>query len=177
MKRLALLGLLVAFMAAAAGAAYALSAKGGKSLKASLQGYSEVPSNSTVATGSFKATIDDSAKTISYTLSYTGLEGTGSAAHIHLGQAGVAGGIAAFLCGGGGKPACPATAGTVTGTIVAADVIGPVPQGIAAGEWDELAKAIRAGFTYTNVHSSKFPGGEIRGQIGGGKHEGHDRAR
>jgi hypothetical protein len=72
--------------------------------------------------------------------------------------------VAAFLCGGGGKPACPQS-GTVTGTIVPADVVGPATQGIAAGEFGELVAAIRAGRTYANVHSSKFPAGEVRGQI------------
>jgi hypothetical protein len=69
-----------------------------------------------------------------------------------------------FLCGGGGKPACPAS-GTVTGTLVAADVVGPTGQGIAAGEFAELVSAIRAGATYVNVHTSTFPGGEIRAQL------------
>jgi hypothetical protein len=40
-----------------------------------------------------------------------------------------------------------------------------VAQGIAAGEFAELVKAIRARRAYANVHSLKFPGGEIRGQI------------
>jgi hypothetical protein len=44
-------------------------------------------------------------------------------------------------------------------------VIGPAGQGIAAGEFSELVDALRAGRAYANVHSSKFPGGEIRGQI------------
>jgi CHRD domain len=46
-----------------------------------------------------------------------------------------------------------------------------VGQGIAAGEFDELVDAIRAGFTYANVHTTAFPPGEIRAQIkahGGG---------
>ena len=85
-------------------------------------------------------------------------------AHIHFGQRSVNGGVAASLCGGGGKPACPQS-GTVTGTVVPADVVGPAGQGIAAGEFDELVAAIRAGRTYANVHSTKFPPGEIRGQI------------
>jgi hypothetical protein len=55
--------------------------------------------------------------------------------------------------------------GTLSGTIVPADVIGPVPQGIEAGAFDELVAAIRAGRAYANVHSSKFGPGEIRGQI------------
>ena len=119
---------------------------------------------SSSATGSFEATIDDAASTIGYTLTYDGLEAPVLFAHIHFAQRGVNGGVAAFLCGGGGKPACPQS-GTVTGTIVPTDVIGPTAQGIGAGEFEELVAAVRAGRTYANVHSTKFPAGEIRGQI------------
>jgi hypothetical protein len=131
-----------------------------------LVGYSEVPSVSSMGRGDFTATIDDQNRVIEYRLT---LGGTFNApllfAHIHFAQRDVNGGVAAFLCGGGSKPApCPAN-GTVTGTITPADVIGPAGQGIAAGEWDELVAAIRAGVTYANVHSSTQPGGEIRGQI------------
>jgi hypothetical protein len=119
---------------------------------------------SSVAGGSFEATIDDDASEIDFTLTYADLEAPVLFAHIHFGQRSVNGGVAAFLCGGGGKPACPQS-GTVTGTIVPADVVGPAGQGIAAGEFGELVAAIRAGRTYANVHSTKFPAGEIRGQI------------
>ena len=51
------------------------------------------------------------------------------------------------------------------GVITAANVIGPAGQGIAAGEFAELIRAIKGGRTYANVHSSSFPGGEIRGKI------------
>jgi hypothetical protein len=57
--------------------------------------------------------------------------------------------------------------GDVMGTITAAQVVGPAGQGIAAGEFEELVRAIKTGVTYANVHSTKFPGGEIRGQIRG----------
>jgi hypothetical protein len=47
-----------------------------------------------------------------------------------------------------------------------ANVIGGAnAQGIAAGEFAEVLKAIRAGVVYVNVHSALFPGGEIRGQL------------
>lgn len=92
-----------------------------------------------------------------------------SVAHIHSGQKGVGAAVVAFLCGGGGKPACP-QAGTVTGTIVATDVIGPAAQGIKPGELDEFIRAIRRGVTYVNVHSTLFPTGEIRGQIDSDEH-------
>ena len=94
-------GLLVASLAGAAG--------GKKVLKADdLTGYQENPDVSTVAMGSFTATIDDDAQTITYELSYSGIEGgTVSAAHIHFGKRAVNGGVSAFLCSGGDKPACP----------------------------------------------------------------------
>ena len=156
-------GLLVASLAGAAG--------GKKNLKAdALTGYQENPDVSTAAAGSFTATIDDEAQTITYKLSYSGIEGgTVSASHIHFGKRAVNGGVSAFLCSGGDKPACPATDGTVSGVIDAADIIGPVSQGIGLGSFDELVAAMRAGHTYVNVHSTgavpEWPGGEIRAQI------------
>jgi len=141
-----------------------------KNVHARLIGFEEVPANVTPATGDFSATIDETAKTITFTLTFSGLEGTTTASHIHVGQFDVAGGVSAFLCGGGSKPACPAS-GTVTGTIIASDVIGPVPQGVDPGDFDKLVQAIEAGKAYVNVHSSRFPGGEIRGQIKPGEGE------
>ena len=50
--------------------------------------------------------------------------------------------------------------------IDAADVLAADPnRGIEAGAFEELVQAIRAGHTYVNVHTNKWPGGEIRGQI------------
>ena len=132
--------------------------------KAELDGFQEVPAISSTGSGEFRARISQDDSTIEFELSYSGLEGTALFAHIHLGQPGVAGGVSVFLCGGGGKPACPAS-GTVTGTVIAADVIGPTGQGIAPGELGELLRAIRERVTYANVHTTKHPGGEIRGQI------------
>jgi hypothetical protein len=134
--------------------------------KATLTGYEETPQSlSSTGSGSFHATIDDRAREIRYSFTIGGLQTKVLFAHVHFGQRATTGGVSAFLCGGGSKPApCPAN-GTVEGTIAPADVIGPTGQGIAPGEWDELVAAMRAGFTYANVHTSAFPGGEIRGQI------------
>lgn len=149
-------------------------------------GYFEVPSVSTVAQGRFELRIRDTE--LEYELTFSGLEGTVAQAHIHFGPPGVNGGITAWLCEGtvagpgDFDTQCPQS-GTATGAITAADVqntpAGPTPagQGIAAGEFAEFVRAIRAGFTYANVHSSKFPGGEIRTQIsprGGGDDEDED---
>jgi hypothetical protein len=38
---------------------------------------------------------------------------------------------------------------------------------LTTGEWEELLRAIRAGVTYVNVHTTGRPGGEIRSQIEG----------
>ena len=148
-----------------------------KQIKALLTGYEEVPAVSTAASGELRARISNDESEIEYTLSYSDLEGAVLQSHIHLGQAGVNGGVSVFLCtnlgnGPAGTQPCPAPPATITGTLRAADVVGPAAQGIAPGEFAELIRAIRAGSTYVNVHSSKFPGGEVRSQIDPGK--GHD---
>jgi hypothetical protein len=136
-------------------------------ISATLKGFDEVPSKSTTGKGTFRATIDETAQTITFTLTFSGLSGAPTASHIHFGQIAVAGGIQVFLCDGTGHTPCPAgTSGTVTGTLTAADIIPTVPdQGIEAGQFDKLVQAILAGKTYVNIHSVQFPPGEIRGQI------------
>jgi hypothetical protein len=135
-----------------------------------LTGFQENPSISTTGRGRLTLEIQDDAERIEFRLRYSDLEGGAvGAAHIHLGALHTNGGVVAFLCGGGGKAACPSPAGDVNGTITAADIVGPAGQGIAAGEataFEEFVRAIRAGYTYANVHTTAFPGGEIRGQIG-----------
>lgn len=146
-----------------------------------LSGYEEVPAASSPGRGEFKAKIDRKAGTIFYELSYRGLQGNVTMAHIHLGQHGVNGGISVWLCGTAtnpgpaGTPVCPAgTEGEINGTLMAANVVGPAAQLIAAGEFDELVDAILAGVTYVNVHTTALPSGEIRGQLGGkGRAGGH----
>jgi hypothetical protein len=162
--------LLVASMAVAGG--------GKKNLKADeLSGYQENPDVSTVAAGSFDVELDDSARTLTYELAYTGLEGNVLQAHIHFGKRAVNGGVTVFLCGTAtnpgpaGTPACPTPGGTVRRTVQASEILAPatgspaVPQGIEAGNYEELAAALRSGHAYANVHSTKWPGGEIRAQI------------
>ncbi len=130
--------------------------------RASLNGYLEVPSISTAARGSFRAELRGS--TLHYRLTIRDFSENPLFAHIHFARPDVNGGVIAFLCGGGGKPACPRN-GTVTGTVVAANVIGPADRGITAGEFGELIRAMRNGATYANVHSPTYMPGEIRGNI------------
>ncbi|MBV9595658.1 MAG: CHRD domain-containing protein [Chloroflexi bacterium] len=140
------------------------------SFVAALSGYQETPTLNSNGRGSFSATVDDQRSRITFRLTYSGLT-TVTQAHIHLGARAIMGGIAAFLCGpatsaGNTKPACPASPATITGTIVPGDVVAIVPQGLPAGDFADLVRAVRAGATYANVHTMAFPAGEIRGQIG-----------
>jgi CHRD domain len=161
------LAALVAVVAIASVVATTALAGDGKNAKAKLSGFEEVPAVLTDGNGEFKAKISRTEQRIDYTLTYEDIEGGGILfAHIHIGQRLANGAVAAFLCGGGTKPApCPPS-GTVTGTITPADVV-PVPaQGVLT--FADLVEAIREGITYTNVHSMRSPNGEIRGQIDGG---------
>jgi hypothetical protein len=143
----------------------------GNTVHETLTGYQEDPLVlSTTGNGQFQIHIDEAAQEISYELSYASLEGSVLQAHIHIGGASQSGGISVFLCtnlgnGPAGTQLCPAAPATISGTIRPADVIGPAGQGVTAGQFGELLAAIRAGKTYANVHSTMYPGGEIRAQI------------
>ena len=135
-----------------------------------LRGFAEVPAISSPATGLFRAFVNDQTGMISYRLSYENLQGQVLQAHLHFGQHGVNGGVSVFLCQTatnpdptGLAPTCPPS-GSVDGLLQSANVIGPASQGLAAGEFEELVAAIRAGSVYVNVHSTTWPSGEIRGQ-------------
>jgi hypothetical protein len=148
-------------------------------VRAELIGYQEVPALSTAAHGRFRAVIDTVANTITWKLSYDGLEGNVTQAHVHFGQMGVNGGISFFLCSNlpnppAGTQACPVPPAEITGVITPDQVIGPGPvvgppatagQGIEPGSFAEIAAAIKEGVAYANVHTSKWGGGEIRGQL------------
>jgi CHRD domain-containing protein len=160
------------------GASVALASRGhdrkrSSDFSAELIGYNEVPSLNTPGHADLDLTVTDT--TITFTLKYADLTGPPSMAHIHIGQPGVNGGVSVFFCGAGSsKPACPASnSGTVTGTIAASDVVGPTAQGFVAGDIAPVIAALRAGFTYANMHTAKFPGGEIRGQIFRDRHDDH----
>jgi CHRD domain len=158
----------------------AASAQGRSSgVRERLSGYAEDPAVSTMASGGFWLEIDEKDQELRYVLHYTGLEGTVTQAHIHFGDKHQSGGISAYLCsnlgnGPAGTQACPEAPGKVTGTLTAANVIGPEAQGIAPGEMAELIAAIGVGTAYVNVHSTKFPAGEIRSQLEDDDDHDHD---
>ncbi len=101
--------------------------------RAVLVGTEETPAIFTPGTGRLTARVVDHGTRIEFTLTYANLTAPPAVAHVHFGQRNVAGGVSFFFCGGGGKPSCPASnSGTITGSVVAADVIGPTAQGIEA---------------------------------------------
>ena len=142
-------------------------AKDSTRFDASLSGYEELPTLSTRGNGTFEASLNKDGSELHYTLSYegpfdgnaTGTPSNVTQAHIHFGARAFSGGISAFLCTnlGNGPAGTPAS------------IVGPASQGIAAGEFVELVRALRAGVAYANVHTSAVPAGEIRGQIEGNK--------
>lgn len=170
-----------------------LAHDGGNRFGGNLNGYEEVGASgttiSTAGSGRFDLLIDDergpNAGQVRWQLSYGRLESAVQQAHIHLGMPAIAGGISVFLCTNlGNAPAAPAAPTqacpqpadandtvTISGSFMANDVIGPSGQGISAGEFDELLRAIRAGATYANVHTVLRPSGEIRAQL----HRGHSQ--
>jgi hypothetical protein len=163
----------VAMVVVAAGAA-AVYANGVNNLGEALLGYDEVPALSTPGRGEFSLRRNPFTGELRYELSYADLETDVQQAHIHFGNAGQNGPITVFLCtnlgnGPAGVPTpqvCPPAPATISGTITAADVgPGAAANGLAAGEFDELVRAIRNGATYVNVHSTGRPAGEIRAQV------------
>jgi hypothetical protein len=175
LKLVAVVAVLATAIVATAFIATSATAHDSSAVTAKMVGYEELPTLSTSANGVFKASLNKAGDAISYTETYTGpfdaaAGGAVTQSHIHFGARAFSGGISAFLCtnlgnGPAGTPACPSPSGTVTGVITAAQVIGPAGQGISAGEFAELVRAIRAGAAYVNVHTTTFPAGEIRGQI------------
>ncbi len=90
--------------------------------------------------GSGTATLDTATNLFSWNFSYSGLAGTETMAHFHLGAPGVPGGVEHGLPGGSPKIGNA----TVTG-IQAADILAEL--------W------------YANIHTTNSSGGEIRGQV------------
>ncbi|HEY8417111.1 MAG TPA: CHRD domain-containing protein [Limnochordales bacterium] len=136
-----------------------------ETLEATLSGFEEVPPILTPGTGTFRATLAGDGQSLRFQLTFADLLAPVTVAHLHFGQPGVNGGVFAFLCGGGGRPACPERGGTVEGTLTANDILAVSEQGLEAGDWAGAVRILRAGMAYANVHSTRFPAGEIRGQV------------
>lgn len=166
MKHVAVRILLVAFLVLAGAAA------GQQSVVATLGGFNEAPALISPGSGVFVATIDEGQTEIAYSVEYQGLRGDALQSHIHIGQEGVNGSIVVFLCsnlgnGPAGTPTCPLREGEVSGTWTLDSVIFANAQGIddTPGALRRVIKAMTNGAAYVNLHTARFPPGELRGQV------------
>ncbi len=113
---------------------------------ANLNGTNEVPPNPSPGTGTFTAVLNDVTLIMTFQIDYQDLLGTTTASHIHRAPAGI------------------------NGAVVYPLSAGPFPSGFqgqimfAAADLPDLQN----GNLYVNVHTTQFPGGEIRAQIQGG---------
>ena len=174
-------------MLATAGTGLAFNGDGGsRQFRGSLSGLEEAAAVvSTTGFGGFKMSINKEETEISYMLSFENLEGDVRQAHIHIGWPQNSGGIVLWLCDSDANPSPSAATpacnsanpsdnrnGMVTGTLTEADVQNVAASGIAGptattpGEFAEVVALVKAGRTYVNVHTVKFPPGEIRSHIG-----------
>src|SRR5215510_5523987 len=142
-------------------------------LGALLTGYEESPPVATTGQGEFTATAASDGETIAYTETFSGLQGTVTQSHIHIGHLGENGSVVIFLCQTAAKPdptglapACPQE-GSVAGELTGANVIAgaKASQQLAAGDLAAVLTAMRTGAAYADIHTQLSPGGEIRGQL------------
>jgi hypothetical protein len=132
----ALAALTIGTMVAFAGPAFA------DKMKATLDGKSQVPPNTSSGTGAADIDYDQASKKLSWKLTYSGLSGPPTAAHFHG----------------------PAEPGKNAGVAV------PIPNTASGSEGsatltDAQAADLMAGKYYVNVHTEANKGGEIRGQV------------
>jgi hypothetical protein len=145
---------------------------------ADLSGFEENLTLSSPGSGTLDVAISRDGTSLRYRLHYEGLTTATSQvlqSHIHLGRPAINGGIMVFFCTNLTPPAgvpvpqaCPQNEATLTGVLTEADVVGPTAQGITpagVNRFSQLIEALRAEAAYGNVHTTAFPGGEIRGQL------------
>ena len=111
--------------------------------KATLDGKSETPPNTSAGTGTAAIDWDAATKKLSWKITYSGLSGPATAAHFHG----------------------PAEPGKNAGVAVAIPNATSSPVEGSATLTDAQAADLAAGKYYVNVHTAANPGGEIRGQV------------
>lgn len=112
-------------------------------LTTQLRGANEVPPVPSNATGQVDAMLDKSTGVLKWQLSYAGLSGPATAGHFHgPAMVGANAGVALPFTGAMSSPM------SGQATLTAAQM-----ADLLAGKW------------YANIHTARFPGGEIRGQM------------
>jgi len=116
--------------------------------RVTLTGLNEVPANASPGTGTAVITLDDIAATLSVNLTFSGLVAGTTAAHIHC-------------CLGPGVNAPVVIPFTGFPTSVASGTYSNTFTGLSLAN----IAGIEAFQAYINIHTSTFPGGEIRANI------------
>jgi hypothetical protein len=154
----------IATVALALGLAACGSSNPATHFKATMNAANEVASVAVSSSGTGTADYTVDGGTVSYTVTFTGLTANATAGHIHVGPAGVNGGVTVPFT----VPSPGTKAGTISGSFTAANVAvastSDGGMGVDAGDYNGLLQLMRAGDTYTNIHTSTYPAGEIRGQ-------------
>jgi len=166
MKRLAI-GLSVSLLALCGGVAHAAIL----TYSSTLSGLNEAPPNSSPATGQTTVLIDDVTNMMTLNASFSNLTTQTTAAHIHCcttapftGTAGVATSVPTF-------PSFPLglTSGSYTETfnLLSLATYNPAFVSSNGGSVENARLAfltgLASGRAYLNIHTTDFPGGEIRG--------------
>lgn len=110
-----------------------------------LDGLQEVPPNASPGFGNASVTLDTTANTLNWNISWGGLIGSTTAMHFH-----------------GDAPA-GVNAGVIVNIGAISGIVSPSIGGTGITDLQEAS--IMAGLWYVNIHSTVFPGGEIRGQV------------
>ena len=109
----------------------------------------EVPANNSTASGTADITYNKESHMLAYKVSWNGLTGAATMAHIHgTAPKGVNAGVK--------KDLSPVLAKSMSGSFSDSVMV----DGSAIKE-----DSLLSGMYYFNVHTAKYPGGEIRGQI------------
>ncbi|HYO49966.1 MAG TPA: CHRD domain-containing protein [Chloroflexia bacterium] len=156
MRKLRFLALFLLGLLVIAGQASASS--GGGQFRTTLLGSNEVPPRDTDAHGSAQYHVANDGLSVSYKLNLVNIDNI-VAGHIHLAPAGVNGPVVVNLVSASACRTLP-NGMQCSGTFTAANLVGP----LAGHPLSDLLTAMEEGRTYTNVHTTQFPGGEIRGQ-------------
>jgi len=177
MRRTYLIGGALVVVLAGVVSAVALGAFNGN-VGTHLKGRYEVPLRNTDAQGQAIFRVSDDGQSVDYKLIASNIDNA-FMAHIHMGSSTVAGPIVVWLFPSTAPVPGPVGSGRhdgvlAQGTFTAANLVGP----LAGHPLSDLLAAIQSGNAYVNVHTNDgqgaantgpgdFPGGEIRGQLGG----------
>jgi hypothetical protein len=130
-------------------AGVATADNGGRPLSTTLSGSNGPSPGDPNATGEAEITLNQGQGRVCYDLSWANVEGTVTMGHIHVGSADASGPVAV-----------PLFAGSLAGT----DTMSGCVQGVEPAVIKEIRQD-PAGY-YVNLHSTAFPGGALRGQLG-----------